>query len=83
MNQFVADISAARRILAYDPARPLEHLEAVVRDSKAGDRAFCTVDGHLLGQTKIWLPHPFGCARDRLFRRIRERAGAKNSTTLF
>ena len=34
VNRFVADISAARRILAYDPARPLEHLEAVARDTQ-------------------------------------------------
>ena len=36
VNRFVADISAARRILAYDPARPLEHLEAVARDAQSG-----------------------------------------------
>ena len=30
VNRFIADISAARRILAYDPVRLLEHLEVVV-----------------------------------------------------
>ncbi len=36
VNRFVADISAARRILAYHPARPLEHLETVVRSVQSG-----------------------------------------------
>jgi UDP-glucose 4-epimerase len=36
VNRFVADISAARRILAYNPARPLEHLEAVVSHTRRG-----------------------------------------------
>jgi UDP-glucose 4-epimerase len=36
VNRFVADIPAARRILAYYPARPLEHLEAVVRHARSG-----------------------------------------------
>jgi UDP-glucose 4-epimerase len=34
VSRFVADISAARRVLAYYPARPLEHLEAVVEHTQ-------------------------------------------------
>ena len=44
VNRFVADIAAARRILAYDPARPLQYLEAVVRHAKTVSRGCAPTD---------------------------------------